>query len=236
MNELQEQILALLVAKFQGVRKDGLQHLAAAIGLQVATIEEANGVVDKLTADKVSQYVTDWRKVTDAEISKANQTYENGLKEKYDFVEKGTQTPPTPPTPPAGGEITLDAISKLIDEKLSGVQSSITEINANKAAASRRELFVAELDNAKIEGKTRDVMLKNFDRANTFASDEDFNSYLTEAKGDIAALAQERADAGLQGHDKPIFGAVNKEGVSSGVADYIKAQTESKTALTGKEV
>ena len=30
-------------------------------------------------------------------------------------------------------------------------------------AASRRELFVAELDNAKIEGKTRDVMLKNFD-------------------------------------------------------------------------
>ena len=27
MNELQEQILALLVAKFQGVRKDGLQHL-----------------------------------------------------------------------------------------------------------------------------------------------------------------------------------------------------------------
>ena len=67
MNELQEQILALLVAKFQGVRKDGLQHLAAAIGLQVATIEEANGVVDKLTADKVSQYVTDWRKVADAE-------------------------------------------------------------------------------------------------------------------------------------------------------------------------
>ena len=82
------------------------------------TIEEANGVVDKLTADKVSQYVTDWRKVADAEISKANQTYENGLKEKYDFVEKGKQTPPTPPTPPASGAITLDAISKLIDEKL----------------------------------------------------------------------------------------------------------------------
>ena len=68
-------------------------------------------------------------------------------------MEKGKQTPPTPPTPPAGGAITLDAISKLIDEKLSGVQSSITEINANKAAASRRELFVAELDNAKIEGR-----------------------------------------------------------------------------------
>jgi len=58
MNELQEKILALLVAKFQGVRKDGLQHLAAAIGLQVTTEEEANQVVDKLTADKVSAFVT----------------------------------------------------------------------------------------------------------------------------------------------------------------------------------
>ena len=86
MNELQERILALLVAKFQGVRKDGLQHLAAAIGLQVTTEEEANQVVDKLTADKVSAFVTEWRRTADAEISKANQTYENSLKEKYDFV------------------------------------------------------------------------------------------------------------------------------------------------------
>ena len=236
MNELQEQILALLVAKFQGVRKDGLQHLAAAIGLQVATIEEANGVVDKLTADKVSQYVTDWRKFADRVKRYRSACWWRGWCRRcllslfhkivlfFQSVFVGLV------------RFAYFRVCNLIDEKLSGVQSSITEINANKAAASRRELFVAELDNAKIEGKTRDVMLKNFDRANTFASDEDFNSYLTEAKGDIAALAQERADAGLQGHDKPIFGAVNKEGVSSGVADYIKAQTESKTALTGKEV
>ena len=239
MNELQEKILALLVAKFQGVRKDGLQQLAAAIGLQVASEEEANQVVDKLTADKVNGFVTEWRRTADAEIKKANDTYEEGLRRKYDFKEKNTPDPnpaPDPNKPADSGAVTLDAISKLIDSKLKGVQDSITTLNADKVATSRRELFVAELDNAKIEGKTRDVMLKNFDRANTFASDEDFNSYLTEAKGDIAALAQERADAGLQGHDKPIFGAVNKEGVSSGVADYIKAQTESKTALTGKEV
>ena len=85
MNELQEKILALLVAKFQGVRKDGLQHLAAAIGLQVTTEEEANQVVDKLTVDKVNAFVTEWRRTADAEISKANQTYENSLKEKAEF-------------------------------------------------------------------------------------------------------------------------------------------------------
>ena len=237
MNELQERILALLVAKFQGVRKDGLQHLAAAIGLQVATEEEANQVVDKLTADKVSAFVTEWRRSADAEISKANQTYENSLKEKYDFVEKGKQTPPdgqqTPPD--TGGAVTLDAISKLIEEKMKGMQESITALNADKVADSRRKLFVAKLDEAKVEGRQREMMLRNFDRLNNFAKEEDFNSYMEEAQGDIAALQQENADKGLQGHEKPIFGAVNKDGISSGVADFIKAQTESKT-LTGKEV
>ena len=109
-------------------------------------------------------------------------------------------------------------------------------MNADKVATSRRELFVAKLDEAKLEGSTREMLIKNFDRANNFQSDEDFNGYIADLQGDIAALAQERADAGLSGHEKPIFGAVNKEGVSSGVADYIKAQTESNKAFTGKEV
>lgn len=232
-----EKILALLTAKFEGVRKDGLQQLASVIGLQVTTEEEANEVVGKLTAEKVSGFVTSWRSSADAEIAKANKTYEDGLKQKYDFVEKGKQTPPAGADEPKPGEaITLDAISKLIDSKLSGVQSSITEMNADKVATSRRELFVAKLDEAKLEGSTREMLIKNFDRANNFQSDEDFNGYITDLQGDIAALAQERADAGLSGHEKPIYGAVNKEGVSSGVADYIKAQTESKTAFTGKEV
>mgnify|MGYP000772934535 FL=1 len=232
-----EKILALLTAKFEGVRKDGLQQLASVIGLQVTTEEEANEVVGKLTAEKVSGFVTSWRSSADAEIAKANKTYEDGLKQKYDFVEKGKQTPPAGANElEPGGAITLDAISKLIDSKLSGVQSSITEMNADKVATSRRELFVAKLDEAKLEGSTREMLIKNFDRANNFQSDEDFNGYIADLQGDIAALAQERADAGLSGHEKPIFGAVNKEGVSSGVADYIKAQTESKTAFTGKEV
>lgn len=238
MNELQERILALLVAKFQGVRKDGLQQLAAAIGLQVANEEEANQVVDKLTADKVSAFVTDWRRNADTEIRKANETYEEGLRRKYDFKEKqaALNTPPTPPDE-TGGAVTLEAISKLIDNKLKGVQDSITTLNADKAATSRRELFVAKLNEAKVEGRQREMMMRNFDRANsTFEKDEDFNNYLSEVQGDIAALQQERADAGLQGHEKPIFGAVNKDGVSSGVADYIKTQTESNKPLTGKEV
>lgn len=233
---LNEAILALLKAAFPGVREDGLKHLAAAIGLQVTTEEEAKEVVGKLTADAVSKYVQDWRSGADAEIAKANKTYEDGLKKKYDFVER-QQTPPTPPTqtPPEG--LTLDAISKLIDSKLSGVQNSITALAGERTAAARREQFIKKLTDAKVDQASQAMMLRNFDRISpTLTSDDEFNAYLTEADSDIAAIVKERADRGLSGHDKPLFGAVNEKGVSSAVSDYIKERSESGTALTGKEV
>ena len=232
--DLQEEILALLTAKFQGVRKDGLQQLAAGLGLQAANKEEATALVDKLTAEQVDKFIKDWRRSTDAEIKKANETHEAGLRKKYDFKEKEAATTTTTTTEDDDKPITLAAIRELIREETKGVRDSITTLNADKVATTRREQFVKALDDAKVQGRQRDMMLRNFDRVNTFADDDAFNAYMTEAQGDITALAQERADTGLQGHDKPIFGAVNDKGVSSGVADYIKAQTETAPALTGK--
>lgn len=234
---LLEEILALLKTQFPGVREDGLQQLAAGISLQVATKEEAAEIVGKITADKVQQFVKDWRSKADAEIGKANQTYENSLKEKYDFVEKGKQTPPTPPTTPPTGELTLDAVRQLIADELKGVQQSITSINDNKVAEARKGQFVAALDKAKLEGTKRDLLLDNFGRM-TFKDDADFESFMTSQAAHIATLAQEEANKDLQSHEKPIFGAVTKEGVSEGVAEYIKQQAEenSKPTLTGKEI
>ena len=40
---MKERILALLIAKFSGVRKDGLTALARSLALQCATEDEANG-------------------------------------------------------------------------------------------------------------------------------------------------------------------------------------------------
>lgn len=239
MNELQEQILALLVAKFQGERKDALQQLALTLGTTAANIEEATKVVDNLAADKVSQFVKDYRRTADAEIAKANKTYEDGLRRKYDFKEKEAKPTDTPPaTPPTqGGELTLEAIGQLIDSKLKGVQDSITTINADKVAMTRREQFVAKLDAAKLSDKKREMLLRNFDRISpTFKDDTDFESYLTEAQDDINDLAQQQADEDLHGHGKPIFGAVNKEGISQAVADYIAAKSDNNASLSGKEV
>lgn len=235
--DLLQEILALLKTQFPGVREDGLQQLAAGISLQVATKEEAADIVGKLTADKVQQFVKDWRSKADAEIGRANQTYENSLKEKYDFVEKGKQTPPATTTPPATGELTLESVKQLIAEQLQGVQQSITSMADSKVAETRKGLFIAALDKAKLEGSKRDLLLDNFERM-TFKDDADFNNFMTTQAAHIATLAQEEADKDLQNHDKPIFGAVTKEGVSEGVADYIKQRAEeiSKPTLTGKEV
>ena len=230
--DLLQQILALLKQTFPGVREDGLQQLAAALSLQVETQEQATELVGKLSAEKVEKFVKDWRSKADAEIGKANQTYETSLKEKYDFVEKGKQTQQQQQQhQTTDGNLTLDDVKNLIAESLKGVQQSITSISDAKVAETRRGLFVAALDKAKLEGSKRDLLM-------TFKDDADFESFMTSQAAHIATLAQEEADKDLQNHDKPIFGAVTKEGVSEGVADYIKQRAEetSKPTLTGKEV
>ena len=89
-----EQILALLVAKFQGVRKDGLTQVARIIALQCANEEEAKNLVEKITDAQVNDFVKEFRKGVDKEVSEAGKTLETNLKKKYDFVEKKTDPDP----------------------------------------------------------------------------------------------------------------------------------------------
>lgn len=237
---LVEQILALLVTTFQGVRKDGLNQLARSLALTVKTEDEAKEVVGKLTADQVKAFVSDWRKDADAEITKANQTYENGLKAKYDFVEKGG-TPPAPTEKPE--VLTVDAVQKIVEDAVKkateGVTATVTELKGNAITANRRETLVKELADAPESFKTR--VLKDFDRVAAlggFSDENAFNEYLTETKNDVAAFGQELADRGLSLHEKPVLGSPNKDGVSAGVESYIQAkaaEAENK-GLGGKEV
>lgn len=237
-----EQILALLVTTFQGVRKDGLNQLARSLALTVKTEDEAKEVVGKLTADQVKAFVSDWRKDADAEITKANQTYESGLKAKYDFVEKKKPDEGGTPPAPAGA---LDAatvqemITNAVKEATKGLQSEVTSLQSAAVIANRRETLVKELADAPESFKTR--VLKDFDRVATlggFADENAFNEYLTETKNDVAAFGQELADRGLSLHEKPVLGTPNKDGVSAGVESYIQAkaaEAENK-GLGGKEV
>lgn len=235
---MKEKILALLVAMFQDVRKDGLNHLANSLALTVKTEDEAKEVVGKLTADQVKTFVTDWRKDADAEIGKANKTYETGLKAKYDFVEKkepGTGGTPTPPAP--GGALDAAAIQNIVTEAVKAVTTPLLQeveaLKGNAATASRRELLVKEL-----EGTTdsyKNSILENFGLIN-FKDEEAFTGYLNGVKNHVATFKQELADKGLGQQGKPSFGTVNEDGISAAVQSYVKDKTEGGTTLTGKEV
>lgn len=237
---MKEKILALLVSAFQGVRKDGLNQLAAAMAMQVNTDDEANEVVGKLTADQVNSFVSDWRKEADAEITKANRTYEDGLKKKYDFVDKGKGNPDTPPSdPPAEPTGALDAaaIQKIVTTAVQAATTPLLEkvagLEGNATNANRRELLVKEL--ADVPESYKNKVLKDFDRM-AFEDQDTFNEYLDDTRSDVASFGQELADKGLGHQSPPIFGTVNKDGVSQGVQNYIKDQTDEGQNLSGKEV
>jgi hypothetical protein len=234
---MKEKILALLEAKFQGERKDGLNHLARVLSLQVTTEEEANVIVGKLSADQVSGFIADWRKDADAEIDKSNQTREANLRKKYDFVEKKPGNPKEPDVPPATGTLDAAAIQKIVAEAVgAATKPLLEEVNAWKGSAihtERRELLEKELSDVPESYKGK--VLKDFDRM-SFKDADVFNAYLDETKKDVSTFNQELADKGLSGHGKPLFGTVDKEGVSAGVLNYIKESAEGDKKLTGKEL
>lgn len=235
---MKEEILALLLAAFTGVRKDGLSQLAAVLAMQVKTKEEANEVIGKLTADQVNAFVNDWRKEADAEIEKANQTREANLRKKYDFVEKKPEdgNGGNPPTPPAGA-LDTKAVQNMITEAVKAatqdLQSEVAALKGSATTASRRAMLEKELSDVPESYKAK--VLKDFDRM-TFGDEDAFNEYLNDTKTDVATFGQELADKGLAGQGRPMFGKTDNNGVSAGVASYIKETTDPAKGLGGKEV
>jgi hypothetical protein len=224
-------ILALLIAKFAGVRKDGLAQLAGALATQATTDEEANALVEKFTPDQVNDFVKDFRKDVDKEVSTSTKTFESTLKEKFDLVEKKGDPKPDPTNPTDPNQ--MPAWAKALIDQNKALADKIGGFEGQKTKESRLQT---------LEGKLKDVpetfkaqKLKDFGRMN-FDTDDSFNEYLTEFETDITALNQELADKGLSGHGKPIMGGTNKEGVSAGVASFITSKSEDTKVLSGKEL
>ena len=88
---MKQTILALLIAKFSGVRKDVLEVLAGVLALQATNEDEAKGIVEKLTDAQVTDFGKDYRSGVDKEVNESNKTFESNLRKKYDFKEKETE-------------------------------------------------------------------------------------------------------------------------------------------------
>jgi len=139
---MKEKLLALLTAKFSGVRRDGLTHLAGSLALQVATEEEAQALVDKLDQAKVTDFVKEWRSGVDTEITTASKTAEDKLKEKYDFVEKKAGGNQGKTDPPADD---LDAkFNAYFDSKVKPIQDELNAYKAKESQAARQATIIGK--------------------------------------------------------------------------------------------
>ena len=229
---MKKTILALLVAKFQGARKDGLNVLAGILALQASTEDEAKALVEKITDAQVNEFIKDYRKDVDKEVSESNKTFETNLRKKYDFKEKEVEPGNDPSKNPNDiAEIVKAAVAaavKPFEEKLSGYETK-------NIADSRLAQLNEKLNGCKDE-TFKAQTLKDFARM-TFANDDDFTQYLNDKTADIATANQNMANAALGGASgKPLFAQQGDDGVSKGVADFVASQKPEANAFTGKEV
>lgn len=231
---MRETILALLIAKFSGVRKDVLNHMARAFALQVATEDEAKTLVDKITDAQVNEFVKEVRADVDKEVSESNKTFEANLKKKFDFVAK---------TEPGGGsgKKTIDPtdISEIVKtavaEAVKPFQEKLSAYDADNIAKSRLQALNEKLNGCKDENFKAQT-LKDFQRMN-FKDDADFNEYLTAKAADIETANQNVADDKLNNAGgSPLFSQKEESGISKDVADYVESQKPGKDNFTGKEI
>ena len=229
---MKKTILALLVAKFQGARKDGLNVLAGILALQASTEDEAKALVEKITDAQVNEFIKDYRKDVDKEVSESNKTFETNLRKKYDFKEKEVEPGDDPSKDPNDiAEIVKAAVAaavKPFEEKLSGYETK-------NIADSRLAKLNEKLNDCKDE-TFKAQTLKDFARM-TFANDDDFTQYLNDKTADIATANQNVANAALGGASgKPLFAQKGDDGISKGVADYVASQKPENDTFKGKEV
>lgn len=229
---MKKTILALLVAKFQGARKDGLNVLAGILALQASTEDEAKALVEKITDAQVNEFIKDYRKDVDKEVSESNKTFETNLRKKYDFKEKVVEPGNNPTENPNDiAAIVKEAVAaavKPFEEKLSGYETK-------NIADSRLAKLNEKLNECKDE-TFKAQTLKDFARM-TFANDDDFTQYLNDKTADIASANQNVANAALGGASgKPLFAQKGDDGISKGVADFVASQKPEANAFSGKEV
>ena len=213
-----EKLVALLVAKFAQARKDGLQQLARSLALQVADETEAQALVDKLSAEKVTDFIKEWRKEVDSEITKGTKSYEENLKSKYDFIEKKT---PTSADPNDVATLIANAVKQAVEP----LQVEIQSLKLGKTADTRKQTLENALKD--VPHALKSSVIKNFDKMN-FESDEDFNTFLSEMQNDLKQAHQEAVNSGLGRFPRPASPSnqTDKEQIKNEIAQWASQDKE----------
>lgn len=227
-----QEILALLIAKFSGARKDGLTQLARVLSLQCATKEEAEAAVNKLTDAQVGNFIKDFRADVDKEVSDGVKTSEANLRKKYDFKEK---TVDPNPEPGGGGSDIAAIVEAAVAKAVKPYAEKLEQFEKTDVNRSRLQKLNDALASCK-NTTFKDQTLKDFARMQ-FADDASFDEYLTEKTADIATANQSFADDQMrQSGGTPMFANKDDQGVSKAVSDYVASMNPSNNQFAGKEI
>ena len=210
-----EHLIELLKQKFSGVRQDVLAQLAALLALVATTEDEQKTMVEKLDKAQVEAFGKEYRKTVDTEVSNGTKTFEENLKKKYDFVEKGKQDPKPQPAPPAPEpkpepkpapepkpQPSPEPQPKPDDERYKALQKEIDELKG--VITGMKKEGISKTRSAKyneIVGGCKDENLKAiFERQFPLLEsldDDAFNSQLETIKGDVEKSNQRYVEKSL---------------------------------------
>jgi len=234
-------LLALLVAKFQGVRKDCLDAMARGLALHCKSEDDAKTIVEELDKAQVDEFVKDYRAGVDKEVSDGVKTNEAKLRSKYKFTEKvepGNDDDDDDKDGKGGkgGKDDIAAqIKAAVDAALSPLKTQLDSFNAAEVNKARMATLNEKLSGCKDEA-FKAKALKDYSRM-SFESDDAFNEYITETEADINNANQRVANEELGGHQSPMFNAKDNDGVSKAVADFVaEHKPDAKETFTGKEL
>ena len=189
---MKTKILELLKTKFAGVQDSVLSRIADKLAKTALTEEQATTAVEGVTIQSVIDSYADSRVGEAANTAVANYEKKHGIKD-------GKTVEGQPAEPKPGGD--PNDIATIVANALKPLQDKISAFENGKTTDTRRTTLENKLTEAKAPEAYKNQILKTVDKLNL--SDEEFETYATEAISNAATLIQEDANNRLNQQHQP---------------------------------
>lgn len=217
---MKEVIIKLLTEKAPGARKDGLEIMANTLAMAAKDKENAKEMVDGITTEQITDFISNYRKGADAEITKATKTAEENLRKRYEFVDKNKQSKGEEETKePEPGKTEPSAEMQKLLEQINAYKAEVDAMKAGNIKATRREKFQDAIKGA--PESIRKLMSETFE-SREFGTDEDFDKYLETAKEKATGFEKEFNTLGLRAFGAPQRADTDADEPSAGAKAYAK--------------
>jgi hypothetical protein len=206
---LREKILEQLKAKNSGVSQRTLDTIADRLSNLVKEEKEIEGAITEFEKYMpVKSFEDALKRESDMRVTDAVKTFENNLKQKFDFVEKGK-------TPDQKKTDEPDSMKVLID-KMAEMEKRFEDQQNTYRQQSLRATAVSKLKEKKIP----EYLLKGYD----IKTDQEIDSVIQQVESDYNKIKQEMVNSGIVA-DVPAE-PKKSAGPSSDVLNYIKEKGE----------